>query len=727
MSVSTVPDAPLKKIRFEDIQDRVVSYHPEADVDLLRRAYIFSAMAHKGQVRSSGEPYLTHPLQVAYILADLRLDVASVVAGLLHDVIEDTLTSTETIEDYFGKEVASIVQALSKISKITFTSEEEKQAENFRKMLLAMVDDIRVLLVKLADRLHNMRTLEHLSQERRERISRETLEIYAPLANRLGMGRMKQELEDLALLHLEPKGYSLIAQSLERQREMKEEYIAELRSILESKLTEAGVPAEITGRVKHIYSIYRKIEVQRIDVDRVYDYIAFRLITDTVKNCYAALGIIHGHHTWRPVPGRFKDYIAMPKANFYQSLHTSLMTDRGQPFEVQIRTREMHAVAEQGIAAHWKYKEGRTFDPREEERFKWVRKLIDWQREVKDPKEFLRAVKLDLYQEEVYTFTPKGEVFAFPKGAIAIDFAYGIHTDIGHHCNGARINGRLVPIKTKLSNGDVVEIVTAPSQHPSRDWLSYVKTTHARHKIRHWLNAQERERLHDMGKAVMEKEARRQKLSLKSLGEGPKAKEALASFGCETMDDFYIQVGYGKTSPKNFIAALVPATGESAEARPRPASGHSRAGDGRVTVSGADDVLVSLARCCQPIQGDQIVGYITLGRGVSVHAEHCPNVQNLIFDPQRKIDVDWTRGKKGLFIASLVVHTADRPGMLARLTTVIAEDRTNIRKAEARTTEEKEGRINLLLEVTDLEHLQRVWNKLKSVDGVHRVDRVAGE
>jgi guanosine-3',5'-bis(diphosphate) 3'-pyrophosphohydrolase len=717
------------KVRFEDIQDKIAAYHPEADFDLLRRAYVFSAMAHRGQVRLSGEPYLTHPLEVAFILADLKLDVVSVIGGLLHDVIEDTLTTREVIEEYFGPEVGNLVEGLSKISRISFTSEEEKQAENFRKMMLAMVDDIRVILVKLADRLHNMRTLEYMPAEKKERIARETIEIYAPLANRLGMGRIKAELEDLSLRHLDEPGYEMLTRKLEEQRRVSEEYISEIRETLESKLKESSIPAEIHGRVKHLYSIYKKMRVQHIDVDRVYDYVAFRIITDTVKNCYAALGIIHGHGGWRPVPGRFKDFIAMPKPNLYQSLHTSVMTDRGYPFEVQIRTREMHAVAEHGIAAHWKYKESRSFDRREERSFQWLHRLLDLQKETKDSQEFLHAVKLDLYPEEVYTFTPRGEVRAFPRGASAIDFAYSIHSEVGNHCTGARINGRLVPIKSELKNGDVVEILTSPSQRPSRDWLASVKTSHARHKIRHWLNAQERSRSLDVGRAMVEKELKRLKIGLKTLTAEGAVGKALKALGCETIEDLWVQVGYGKLTPHHVLAELVPREVQRPAKEDQPSAKpvlRGGSGESRVKVSGSDDVLVSLARCCKPIKGDPIVGYITYGKGVSVHNAHCPNVENLLFDPHRRIDVMWEgeEGPVGLYEVPIVVHTEDRPGMLANLTAAIADERTNIRNVEARTTEDRKGMISLVIEVHDREHLERVIEKLRGIDGVHDVDRL---
>ncbi|PYQ12495.1 MAG: GTP pyrophosphokinase, partial [Acidobacteria bacterium] len=491
-------------IRIEDIQEQVLSYMPDADLELLRRAYVFSAMEHRGQVRSSGEAYLTHPLEVAYILAELRLDLTCVIAGLLHDVIEDTLTTREVLEEYFGKDIAHLVEGLSKISRIAFTSREEAQAENFRKMMLAMVDDIRVILVKLADRLHNMRTLEHLSSRQQQRIALETMEIYAPIANRLGMGKIKSELEDLCLKYLDPSGYASLVSALEERRKISDDFIQEIRQTLESKLTEQGIPCEITGRIKHLTSLYKKLRVQGIDVSQVYDYLAFRILTPTVKDCYAALGTIHS--LWRPVPGRIKDFIAMPKPNMYQSLHTSVMSDKGQPFEVQIRTPEMHRIAEEGIAAHWKYKEGKKVKAGEDPNIQWLRQIMEWQQEMRDPREFLKMVKLDLYPEEVYAFTPQGQVKSFPRGATPVDFAYSVHTEVGHHCYGARVNGKLVPLKTALNNGDIVEILTSPSHRPSQDWLSFVVTSRARSKIRQWLNTDRRDSSIQLGKSLVERE-----------------------------------------------------------------------------------------------------------------------------------------------------------------------------------------------------------------------------
>jgi guanosine-3',5'-bis(diphosphate) 3'-pyrophosphohydrolase len=714
----------IVKIRFEDITDRIESYHPDADFDLLRRAYIFSAMEHRGQQRLSGEPYLTHPLEVAYILAELKLDVTSVAVGLLHDVIEDTLTTREVLEEYFGAEIAGLVEALSKISRIPFTSEAEKQAENFRKMLLAMVSDVRVILVKLADRLHNMRTLAALPQEKRARIARETIDIYAPLANRLGMGQMKQELEDLALSHLDPESYTRLRTALEQKRRISEGFIQETKGIIEQRLAEQEIPAEITGRMKHLYSIHKKMKVQRIAVDEVYDYVAFRVITDSVRNCYGAMGIIHG--MWRPIPGRIKDFIAMPKPNLYQSLHTSVMSEKGQPFEVQIRTREMHEVAEKGIAAHWKYKEGRTLDRKEELNIQWLQKLVEFHKEVKDPREFLEAVRMDLYPEEVYAFTPKGEVRSFPKGATVVDFAYAIHTEVGHHCSGARVNGKMMPLRTPLQSGDVIEILTVQSHHPSRDWLTFVQTSHARHKIRHWLNAFERRRSVDLGRAVAEKELRRYKVALKSF-KPDELKAALATLKCDSLDDFHAQVGYGKLTPSQLLAALMPPE----DLQPREESLLQKAarkiglGQGpRVTVKGLDNVMIYLAGCCKPIRGEEIVGYITRGKGISVHRAECSNVKRLMFAPERRIEVAWERADEGTYEATLLLDSDDQPGLLARITSAIADEKTNIRNVDARSTEDRKGQISIVLDVKDRIHLQRVMDRLRKLQGIRQVERV---
>ena len=714
-------------IRIEDIQEQVLSYMPDADLELLRRAYVFSAMEHRGQVRSSGEAYLTHPLEVAYILAELRLDLTCVIAGLLHDVIEDTLTTREVLEEYFGKDIAHLVEGLSKISRIAFTSREEAQAENFRKMMLAMVDDIRVILVKLADRLHNMRTLEHLSSRQQQRIALETMEIYAPIANRLGMGKIKSELEDLCLKYLDPSGYASLVSALEERRKISDDFIQEIRQTLESKLTEQGIPCEITGRIKHLTSLYKKLRVQGIDVSQVYDYLAFRILTPTVKDCYAALGTIHS--LWRPVPGRIKDFIAMPKPNMYQSLHTSVMSDKGQPFEVQIRTPEMHRIAEEGIAAHWKYKEGKKVKAGEDPNIQWLRQIMEWQQEMRDPREFLKMVKLDLYPEEVYAFTPQGQVKSFPRGATPVDFAYSVHTEVGHHCYGARVNGKLVPLKTALNNGDIVEILTSPSHRPSQDWLSFVVTSRARSKIRQWLNIDRRDSSIQLGKSLVERELKRFRISARILHGDGKLTEALHALGFPSLDDYYAAVGYGKVSVRQLVGRLVPESElkETSESRittvVKKALGISGAA---VKVRGLDDVMVYLAKCCGPVRGEPIVGYITRGKGVSVHSERCPNVERLLYDPERKIEVAWAGSKDTKFQVKLSIFSEDRQGVLARVTSAIADEESNISDVSAKTFEGKKGQITLILDISDMDHLERILHRLRGIQGVHHVERQSG-
>ncbi len=710
-------------VRFEDIQDKVESYMPGADLDLLRRAYIFSAKEHKGQTRSSGEPYLTHPLAVAGILADLKLDLTCIVAGLLHDVLEDTLTTRENVEAHFGKDIAHVVEGLTKISRITFNSREQQQAESFRKMMLAMVDDIRVILVKLADRLHNMRTLEHLSSRQQERIARETLEIYAPIAHRLGMAKVKNELEDLSLCYLDPQGYQSLLRAMEDKRKINEGFVLEIEQILRDELTRAGVSCVIHGRRKHLYSIYRKIRRQQIDVAEVYDYIAFRILTASVKDCYGALGVVHG--LWRPVPGRIKDFIAMPKPNMYQSLHTSVMSDRGQAFEIQIRTQEMHRIAEDGIAAHWRYKEGKGGGEKDQN-VEWLRQIMEWQQELKDPREFLTMVKVDLYPEEVYCFTPQGQVKSFPRGATSIDFAYAVHTEVGHRCVGSRINGKLQPLRTELKSGDIVEILTSPNHQPSQDWLTVVRTPRARAKIRQWLNVDRRNRAIELGKTVADREFKRFKFSLKKHhGESGGLGAALQGIGCPSLEDFYASVGYGKVAPRALVEKLDP------QARPHDAAGAITQavkkalgmGEKKVTVRGLDDALIALARCCNPIRGEPIIGYITRGRGVTVHSERCPNLEKLLYDPERRIEVDWEGADRSRFEVRITVMSEDRPGMLAKITSVIADAKSNIKNVEARTFEDHRGEITLSLDIQDLAHLQVILDKVKAIEGVYRVER----
>ncbi|MBE3063597.1 MAG: bifunctional (p)ppGpp synthetase/guanosine-3',5'-bis(diphosphate) 3'-pyrophosphohydrolase [Spirochaetes bacterium] len=714
-------------IRFEDVIEKVRGYHPDADLELLRRAYVFSALEHRGQVRHSGEPYLIHPLQVANILADMRMDVVTIAAGLLHDVVEDTLTTTENLEKTFGPEVAHLVEGVTKISAIIFSSSEERQAENFRKMLLAMVDDIRVILVKLADRLHNMRTLSFLSEERRSRIAQETLDIYAPIANRLGMAKIKNELEELAFKHLEPEAFEALKAKVERKRKATEGVVEELRRTITRKLLEAQIPlGQVDGRIKRLYSIHLKLRRQKIDLDQVYDFVALRVVTKAVKDCYAALGIIH--HTWSPVPGRIKDFIAMPRPNGYQSLHTSVVSESGFPFEVQIRTEEMHALAEDGIASHWKYKEGRIGAHRDEPYFQWLRQLLEWQQEVRDPQEFIQGLKVDLYPEEVYIFTPKGEVKPLPRGATPIDFAYAIHTDVGHQCVGARINTKMVPLRTRLQNGDIVEIVTAAKHKPSRDWLNFTVTSRARNKIRHFLQAEEKARSVELGRKLLEKEIRRFDLSARTLMSDDALLHAANECGMPKVDELLAAIGYGKIPARQALDRLAPGEQLTEKAGTGLVSAVRRAfgGDGdKIKVRGAEDMLVFRARCCNPIRGEKIVGYITRGKGVSVHSVDCPNLATLLYDPNRRIDVEWDRaGDQARYTVRLTMEVEDRKGLVADVSAKIAGVNTNITSFEARTDEGQPARINMTVEISDLKHLEKVIKTLQRVHGVRTIERV---
>ena len=714
-------------IRFEDLLEKVRAYAPDADVELLRRAYVFSAFEHKGQVRHSGEPYLIHPLAVADFLADMKLDAVAIAAGLLHDVVEDTLTTIERITELFGPDVAHVVEGVTKISAIPFSSSEERQAENFRKMLLAMVDDIRVILVKLADRLHNMRTLHHLPEDRRVKIAQETRDIYAPIANRLGMSKVKNELEELSFRYLDPQGYEALRARVDARRRATEGLIGELKKTITAKLTEADVPViEIDGRIKRLWSISQKLKRQKIDIEQVYDFIALRIITGDVKDCYAALGIIH--QTWSPVPGRIKDFIAMPRPNGYQSLHTSVISEHGMPFEVQIRTIEMHRRAEEGIAAHWKYKEGRIGDERDERYFLWMRQLLEDQREVRDPQEFIQNLKVELYPEEVYTFTPKGLVKALPRGATPVDFAYAIHTDVGHQCIGARVNGKMVPLRTRLKNGDIVEIVTQAGHKPSRDWLTFVSTSRARNKIKHLIHAEEKTRAMELGRKLFEKEARRYDLNLKTILDGDGFAKALADFAVGKADDLFAAIGYGKIQPKQVFVKLVPPD----TLREKPPEGTVAAvvrrvlgtGEEKVKVRGFDDIMVFRARCCNPIRGEKIVGYITRGKGVSVHSATCPNVVNLLYDPERRIDVEWDKGDAiARYTVKLTMEVEDRKGLLAAVSAKIADINTNIKNMEAHTDEDRRARIDMTVEISDLKHLEKVIKSLRGVEGVLGVER----
>src|SRR5919106_1287055 len=720
-------------IRFEDLVDKVRDSNPEADIELLRRAYVFSAFEHKGQVRHSGEPYLVHPLEVADLLADMKLDVVAIAAGLLHDIVEDTQTPIERIKELFGVDVAHVVEGVTKLGSIQFSSKEERQAENFRKMLLAMVDDIRVILVKLADRLHNMRTLHHLPEERRLKIAQETLDIYAPIANRLGMSKIKNELEELSFKYLDSAGYQALTAKVENKRKAAEAEIDYLKATVTAKLSEAQVPVkEVDGRLKRLYSINQKLKRQRIELDQVYDFVALRIITDSVKDCYAALGIIH--QTWSPVPGRIKDFIAMPRPNGYQSLHTSVISEHGFPFEVQIRTEEMHRRAEEGIAAHWKYKEGRVGDHRDERYFQWMRQLLEVQQEVRDPQEFLQNLKIDLYPEEVYIFTPKGEVRSLPRGATPVDFAYSIHTDVGNQCVGARINGKMVPLRTRLQNGDIVEIVTQAGHKPSRDWLSFVQTSRARSKIKHVLQGEERARSIELGKRLFEKEARRFGLSASTGLESAELVKFASEYGVQKPEELLAQIGYGKMSPRLLLQKIVPS--EQLKEKPPDSAVVSvvkrvlRPGGAtadKIKVRGFDDLMVFRAKCCNPIRGEKIVGYITRGKGVSVHSASCSNVINLMFDPERRIEVEWDSAgsDQAPYTVRLTMQVEDRKGMLAEISAKVSDINTNITNMEARTGEDHQARIDMTVEISDVKHLEKVIKSIKGVQGVLGVERTA--
>ncbi len=717
-------------IRFEDLIDKVRSYSPDADLELLRRAYVFSAREHKGQLRHSGEPYLVHPLEVANLLADMRLDAVAVAAGLLHDVVEDTLTSIERVAELFGPEVAHVVEGVTKLSNIPFSSKEAQQAENFRRMFLAMVDDIRVILVKLADRLHNMRTLGHMPDDKRERIARETLDIYAPIANRLGMSKVKNELEDLSFKALEPRAYEELRDKVERRRRATQGLIGELIGTMQTKLADAQVPVvSIDGRIKRLYSIYLKLRRQRIDLDQVYDLVALRVVTASVKDCYAVLGIVH--QTWSPVPERIKDFIAMPRPNGYQSLHTSVISDRGLPFEIQIRTEEMHRIAEEGIAAHWKYKEGRVGAQRDEQYFKWLRQLLEWQQDVRDPHEFIASLKIELYPEEIYCFTPGGELKELPRDATIVDFAYAVHTDVGHQCVGGRVNGKMVPLRHVLRNGDIVEIITQSGHKPSRDWLAFVKTSRARNKIRHFIQLEEKTRSVELGRKLFEKEARRFDVNPKNIPAEAWQRVSTES-GMQKVDDLLAAVGWGKMTARLLLGKLVP---QQDLQEKQPEAGifatvrkvlRPRGGEDKIRVRGADDLLVFRAKCCNPIKGEKIVGYITRGKGVSVHSASCRNVTNLMYDPERRIDVEWdtTDDPSAPYTVRLSIEVEDRKGMLAAISSQVSAINTNIRTMEA-TTVQEQGFIEMTVEIQDVKHLDKVIRAVKGLPGVLAVERAA--
>src|SRR5262244_2415102 len=739
MATNLQPVAPkLLNAKFRQLLEKVAENRPQDDPEVIRKAFEFSLVHHAGQTRASGEPFLVHPLEVSLVLADMKLDSTAIAAGLLHDAIEDTPVTHEDVRREFGNQVAHVVEGVTKIGKIGMASREERQAENVRKMVLAMVDDIRVVLIKLADRLHNMRTLQHLPEERRQAIARETLEIYAPLAHRLGMGKVRGELEDLAFRYVDPIGYEQVHAAVESRRKSGEAFLARMVKTLQQKLKENGVEARVDSRIKRLYSIHQKLLRQRITVDQVYDLLAVRIITKSVKDCYTVLGSIH--QMWRPVPGRIKDFIAMPRPNLYQSLHTTVITEDGHQFELQIRTEEMHKMAEEGIAAHWKYKDGSPVSAEDEQRLNWLRQVMEWQQDVKDPSEFLSTFKVDLYPEEVYTFTPKGKVVILPRDASTIDFAYAIHTEVGHTCVGAKVNGRIVPFRYKLHNGDVVEIMTQTGHNPSRDWLSFTKSSRARNKIKHWLNIHQRERAIEIGKKLLERQARKYRLAIKDFDEEQLDRIA-KEYGLGTGQDLIAGIGYGKYSARQVLAKLSPgltdeAPGEETTKETRTLGTVIRrvfgqsADAGAIKVKGYNDLMVYRARCCNPIRGEAIVGYVTRGKGVAVHAVSCPNVNNLMYEADRRIAVEWAKpGKaatpsgKATYPVKLTVFCDDRPAMLKQLTAVISDGNTNIRNIEARTADSR-ATIDIVIDIEDVKHLDRVMTGLRKIPGIHDVQRL---
>ena len=729
--------------RFDGLLALVKKNRPTEDTAPIQKAWEFCVKYHEGKMRASGEPYIIHPLEVAEVLAEMKLDATAIAAGLLHDAVEDTPVTSAEIATAFGEQVAHIVEGVTKIDKIQFANREDRQAENVRKMLLAMVSDVRVVLIKLADRLHNMRTLEHLKPDRQEAIAQETLDIYAPLAHRLGMGKVRGELEDLAFRYTDPLNYQRLSEAVEARRQEGEQFLAQVEDAIEEQLRENNIQARVEWRIKRLYSIWQKLQKTQAPVDQVFDLLAIRIITQDKADCYGVLGLIHT--LWRPVPGRVKDFIAIPRANLYQSLHTTVMGDSGHQFEVQIRTEEMHKIAEEGIAAHWKYKAGESvISARDEQRLAWVRQLVDWQREMTDPNEFLSSLKMDLYPEEVYTFTPKGKVVIVPAEGTPVDFAYTVHTEVGHTCVGAKINGRMVPLRTKLRNGDIVEIVTQNGHTPSRDWLTFVKSPRARNKIKHWLNENQRIRAIEVGRKLLEREARKFKVPMSRLDDTDLARIA-GEYGLVLATDVMASIGFGKHSARQVLNKLSPelaglspgqSPADEGEAKPGAAGVMSDAvkklhltGSDSLQVEGQNDLLVYRARCCNPIRGEEIIGYVTRGKGVAVHARSCPNVQNLLYESDRRIDVEWSKsavqsvGKGQRYPVRITVFCDDRSGMLKEMTAIISSDDTNIRGVEIRDADNGEAIVEFVVDAEDLRHLNRMVLGLRRLPGVREVIR----
>ncbi len=722
-------------IRFEDILETVEKNNPGADLDLVRRAYVFSAKEHRGQVRLSGEPYMIHPLEVAHILAGMKLDVVTVAVGLLHDVLEDTEVTPDIIGEYFGHEVLRIVEGVTKLGRIFFESTEEHQAENFRKMLMAMVDDMRVIMVKLADRLHNMRTLEHLPEEKRRRIAQETLEIYAPLASRLGINRMKEELENTSLKYLEPQAYEEIRAGVALRMKERNRQIERLKRIINKRLKAEGFAGRVEGRAKHIYSIFYKMKFKDVAFKEIYDLIGLRIILDSEEkaDCYRVLGIVHD--LWPVVPGRFRDFVNMPKENMYQSLHTTVIVDNGMEVEVQIRTAEMHRLAEEGVASHWMYKsllgKGKGKGKGKKHQLRWMRELMEWQEELKDPLEFLSTVKINLFPDEVYVFTPDGEVKSFPKGATPLDFAYTIHTDVGHRCVGAKVNGKMVPLKYQLRVGDQVEILTSNQQTPNRDWLNLVVTARARAKIRAYIRIEEQERSREIGREILDRELTRRGLSPRKFRKSGQAEEMAEKFNLTGEDALLASIGYGKITPRMLANSMARGDEPQRTAEPDgPAELAVEVSDRRkladlkkVVIKGVEDVMIRFSQCCNPVPGDEIVGFISRGKGLAIHTRNCPNMPSLDCNPDRLIEVQWARTQRGFHQVVLSVACEDRPGVLAAITSIISGMGVNIVRIDTGSSDQASALINITVEIRDLPHLLEVMANVRKARGVLSLQR----
>ncbi len=720
-------------ITISKILDQIQSYLPGCNTRLVEKAYEWAAKYHDGQLRKSGEPYLAHPLEVAYILAQMKLDLPTIAAGFLHDVVEDCQIPIETIKKEFGEDVAFIVEGVTKLKILPGTSDKlTKQAENLRKILLAMAKDLRVILVKLADRLHNMRTLESMPEHKRKIIAQETLEIYAPLAGRLGIDWVKTELEDLSFKYLYPEDYIRLKEEVEKRVEAAQSFIEKVKNILSDLLKEHQIEAKVLGRVKHLYSVYKKLQKYNLtikDLDQIYDLIGFRIIVNTVEECYKTLGIVHSK--WKPIPGRFKDYISLPKPNMYQSLHTTVIGPEGKKIEIQIRTEYMDKIANEGIAAHFLYKEGASIDSSKYKQFEWIAKLIELQKELKNPREFLESLKLDLFPEEIYVFTPKGDVIVLPVDATPIDFAYAIHTEVGHRCVRAFVNEKLVPLDYKLQTGDVVRIETSPHQKPSRDWLKFVKTSRARSRIKQWFKQEERERQITLGRELLQRDLKRYGFSINELQKEPYFSDLLKKLSIKNEDEFFILIGTGKLSPKQIIkiySEINKGFPPIEEEAPHELISYRKAAEVKrerpgvsLAVDGSTDLLFHLAQCCRPIPGDEVLGYITRGKGISVHRSDCPNLKDL--DPERIIEVKWEKPDGKTYPAHLHIISLDRKGLLASVSSAIASAEGNILKAEVRTTPDKKAYFEIYVEVLDKNHLDKIITNISKVEGILKVER----